>query len=393
MKVALLSDCYLPRLGGIESQVSDLAVHLARAGHEVEVFTATAGAQGQVGGVIEDVDGIPVHRLATKLTMGVPINPLATSEVRHRLRHGGFDVAHAHMGVISPFAVDTARLALLLRIPTAVTWHSVIDRAAPWYAARKTFSDWAQQGAALSAVSTLAAEHVTRVVGDDVPITVLHNGIDLSTWRAAAADRAQRHVGDDLALAQAAGVVSGGGAREVHLVTATRLAPRKRPDVLLDLVARARERVPATIGMQLDVLGEGPMRRQLGRRLRRLGIGDWARLRGRVPRADLVDLYRDAHVYLSPTRLEAFGVAALEARTAGLPVIAMAESGVRDIIEDGVNGLLARDDDHFVDQIVRLVTDHALRGEIALRNATIPPVQSWDTVVDLVEAEYLRAGA
>ena len=43
MRVALLSDCYLPRLGGIEVQVHDLAHRLAAAGHDVEVVTATAG--------------------------------------------------------------------------------------------------------------------------------------------------------------------------------------------------------------------------------------------------------------------------------------------------------------------------------------------------------------
>ena len=44
VKVALLSDCYLPRLGGIEVQVHDLAHHLTRAGHTVEVFTATGAS-------------------------------------------------------------------------------------------------------------------------------------------------------------------------------------------------------------------------------------------------------------------------------------------------------------------------------------------------------------
>ena len=51
MKVALLSDCYPPRVGGIESQVSDLAHQLAAAGHEVvrrfrrlEELLGTSGA-------------------------------------------------------------------------------------------------------------------------------------------------------------------------------------------------------------------------------------------------------------------------------------------------------------------------------------------------------------
>lgn len=52
MKVALLSDCYLPRLGGIEVQVHDLAGQLRAHGHEVEVFTATPGSHGERHGFI-----------------------------------------------------------------------------------------------------------------------------------------------------------------------------------------------------------------------------------------------------------------------------------------------------------------------------------------------------
>ena len=47
----MLTDCYPPRLGGIESQVRDLSRQLVLAGHEVEVFTATTGPNGERGGV------------------------------------------------------------------------------------------------------------------------------------------------------------------------------------------------------------------------------------------------------------------------------------------------------------------------------------------------------
>ncbi|WP_277452531.1 glycosyltransferase family 4 protein [Janibacter sp. DB-40] len=91
-----------PRTGGIESQVSDLAVRLRAAGHEVEVFTATRGAKGERGGVVEEVDGVPVHRMALHLPGDLPVNPMAPPVVRGRLQDDGFDVAHVHLGVVSP---------------------------------------------------------------------------------------------------------------------------------------------------------------------------------------------------------------------------------------------------------------------------------------------------
>ena len=132
VKVAMLTDCYPPRLGGIESQVRDLSRHLVRAGHEVEVFTATTGPDGERGGATSTGDdGVTVHRLAIPLPFGLPVNPFARSEVRRRLVAGRFDAAHAHLGVVSPFATELVPLALDLGLPVAATFHCVIDRCAP----------------------------------------------------------------------------------------------------------------------------------------------------------------------------------------------------------------------------------------------------------------------
>lgn len=129
----MLTDCYLPRLGGIEVQVHDLSARLRAAGHEVEIFTATPGSQGERYGTVDLVDGVAVHRLAMRLPYDLPVNPTAPPELRARLASGGndgrpFDVAHVHLGVVSPFAVDAARVALGAGLPSALTWHCMLAR-------------------------------------------------------------------------------------------------------------------------------------------------------------------------------------------------------------------------------------------------------------------------
>ena len=62
----------------------------------------------------------------------------------------------------------------------------------------------------------------------------------------------------------------------------------------------------------------------------------WVSLPGRVSREELRRLHWDSDLYLSTARLEAFGIAALEARTAGLPVVARRGTGADDFVEDGV---------------------------------------------------------
>lgn len=368
MKVALLSDCYPPRTGGIESQVGDLAVQLTRAGHEVEVLTATPGPRGMRSGAVDPVDGVRVHRLALGLPGGIPVNPLAPTAARKILRDKGFDVAHVHLGVVSPFAWDMARLTTGMGLPTALTFHCVLDRAAP--ALRPALRTWTGRGAVLSAVSGLAAKGVQRAAPGE-PVAVLPNGIDPDAWPTGPGRAAPR---------------------PLRVVTASRLAPRKRVGILLQVAAAAVSRLGPG-ALTLEVYGDGPLRGLLERRAEALGLRDVVRFRGKVARPELARAYRGADAYLSPTRLEAFGIAALEARTAGLPVIARADSGVGEVVTHGTSGLLAADDGGLADALVRLAADETVRRRITHHNATMRPSQTWGRVVDLAVDEYRRAGA
>ena len=367
MKVALLSDCYLPRLGGIEVQVHDLARHLQAAGHEVEVFTATVGPEHLRVGT-DLLDGIPVHRLAITLPKDFPVNPFAPRRLRQLLRAGRFDVGHAHMGVVSPFAMDCVRVTQGLGLPTAVTWHSVHGRSADWIGPTGYVRRWGARGAALSAVSAVAAAPVQRMAGPGYPVHLLPNGIRATDW-----EPGPRR--DDGVL---------------RVVSAMRLARRKRPLALLELMAEVRRRVPGR-DVRLEILGDGELRPRVERRAAELGADDWFSAPGRMTRTQLRQRYLASDLYVSPATFEAFGIAALEARTTGLPVVAPRRSGVATFVEHGVNGLLAGDDLGMVEALVRLVTDDALRRRITGYNATHPPDESWPSVVELVTAEYRRA--
>jgi glycosyltransferase involved in cell wall biosynthesis len=119
---------------------------------------------------------------------------------------------------------------------------------------------------------------------------------------------------------------------------------------------------------------------------------DWVTMPGRVTRDQLRERYWDSDIYLTPARLEAFGIAALEARTAGLPVVARRDTGVGDFVVDGVNGVLGDDDDALAHGLARLLTHPELLHRIADTNRTVGPAQDWPSVAALAEDEYRRAG-
>jgi len=370
----MLSDCYLPRLGGIEVQVHDLAARLIGRGHEVVVFTATPGSRGERGGFVDQVDEVAVHRLALRLPFELPVNPLAPGLLRQRLASGGFDVAHVHMGVLSPFAVDCTRVATDMGMPTAMTWHCMLGPFEPVFRAAGYVRGWANRGVVMSAVSAVAAEPLQRVVGSAGIVNVLSNGIDVDLWAPSVGSVSARGSGDG-----------------VRVVSAMRLASRKRPLPLLRTMARVRELVPAATGIRLDVFGDGPDRGRLERFIAAHDMGSWVRMPGRVTRQELRERYAASDIFVAPAPLESFGIAALEARTVGLPVVGRSGSGVQEFVKDGLNGYLATDDEAMATSLARLVADDGLRESMTAYNRSTPPEQSWGRILDGAEAEYRRA--
>lgn len=118
----------------------------------------------------------------------------------------------------------------------------------------------------------------------------------------------------------------------------------------------------------------------------------------RIEDAELVDLLNRARMMLYAPRLEPFGLAPLEANACGLPVIAVAEGGVRESIQDGINGLLVEHDpESMAHAIERLLNDNELHGRISVRAREL--VQSkWslersiDALESMLKAELSRLG-
>ncbi|GAA2719634.1 glycosyltransferase family 4 protein [Cellulomonas aerilata] len=381
MLIAHVSDCYLPRTGGIESQVSDLAARQAAAGHEVHVLTATLGAGGERGGVVDVERGVHVHRLGARMPFDLPVNPVQARLVDAALARVRPDVVHVHAGVLSPFAFDGARVALRRGLPLAITWHCMLDGVVPALRLGARVTGWAGAPVALSAVSGVAASRVRDAFG--APVAVVPNGLDLAGWAPA---------GPPSGPSGPAGPSAGDEPGPVRLVATMRLAPRKRAVPLVELVARAVDALPPG-SVRLDVIGAGPDRARVGARVERHGLGSVVRLRGRLARDEVRAAYADADVFLAPAELEAFGIAALEARAAGLAVVARRGTGIEEFVTDGVDGLLVADDAAMAGAVVRLTTDRALLDNIRAHNAAVLPDQGWDRVLREAGEQYDRARA
>lgn len=353
MRILHVSDCYLPRLGGIEVQVADLVRAQREAGHEVRVATATAGAP---------MDG--VVRVVAPLPWDLPVHPRGTGRLIRLMTRYAPEVVHVHAGAVSPFAWMGVRAARRAGLPVVVTVHSMWDPVTRGlYRALNAAYRWNRWGLVGTAVSEAAARPIRRVAGPRVPVRVVSNGLDLSAWRPTGPRRpAAPHA-------------------PVHVVAVGRLAPRKQPLRLLKLLQEARRRVPASIELRATIVGDGPARASMERYLRAHGLG-WVSMPGRYSRERIRELLESADVFVAPAPRESFGLAALEARVAGVPVVARAQSGVADFVRPGKEGLLGRNFHELAASVARLAGDAGLRESIAEHNRGTKPVDcSWPAVL------------
>jgi colanic acid/amylovoran biosynthesis glycosyltransferase len=146
---------------------------------------------------------------------------------------------------------------------------------------------------------------------------VVHCGIDLADFASAAPERAADG--------------------QVRLLAVGRLVAVKGHGVLIEAVARlAAEGVDAIA----TIVGDGPRRAALEALARELGVAGRVRFAGRVGQDDIRRFYAEADVFCLPSFAEGVPVVLMEAMAAGVPVVASRISGIPELVDDGVTGVL-----------------------------------------------------
>lgn len=356
MRIALVTDWFYPRVGGIEKHVLSLAHRLRERGHDARVITPWPGP--------EDVSGVPVERIPVRLVpgLGVSLNPWRLAHgIRRVLEVGEYDVIHSHLSFGSTASMVATYLGSRASIPVLTTLHSIYRRLGWVYVMAQPMLRWRQWSFHATAVSEAVAEDL-RWMAPGRPIDVLQNAVDPHEW------------------IRQRGTPEPG---RLRLVTAARLQRRKRVDALLTILARLREEVGPAIEVTLEIIGDGPDRRKLERLCKRLALGDSVHFLGTGTAEDVRALLSRADVFANACVLESFGIAALEALSCGIPVVARSEGGVRSFIEDGENGALVASDSEMLTALVELATNPERLGRLrAGASAGVPAAYSWDTLLD-----------
>lgn len=349
LRVAYLPASLNP--GGAERQMLALAERLPHDRFEVE-FIVLSGS-----GVYDDRARAAGLRIRSAGPAPVPDAHLpariwhrASKALRYAavVRAGRYDIVDAWL---YPADVLAALMRPITRTPVIVTGRRNVDPQhffGPFE--RKLASLVGRLTDVVVANSAAAGAYAVAVGGvDPAKVRVIHNGVVVS----APASSAER-----TAIRRALGVTD---PLQVVVGSVANFLPVKRHDLLLDAFAAVAANGQL---VSLVLIGDGPLRPAIERRIRELGLHGRVRLQGSVRNPE--PLYAGFDLVVQASEREGLPNALLEAGAAGRPMIATAAGGSGEIVRDGQTGLLVPIDDRdaLTAALRRLIDDAGLRDRL-----------------------------
>lgn len=265
----------------------------------------------------------------------------AVSRLLGILQRTEFDLVHAHL----PYSQVIARLlaSVVGDLPVVSTQHGFPDSYHPLTRRLEQWTRWLDN---ITIANSTAVQSAFDRGSDRVDWRVIYNGVDVERFADAIdsyeADAIRRRLRfDDGPL----------------LLSVGRYESIKGHTTLIDAMADV---VPAHPSATLVVVGWGPLRDDLKRRAIDRGVEDHVVLTGRVPTTEMPAYYAAGDAFVLASRSEAFGLSAVEAMAAGLPVVAPDIPGVREVVGTDGHGVLVPPDvsDAFADAILAVLADH-----------------------------------
>lgn len=367
MRIALVTDTFLPEINGVTTVLAVMQSGLRARGHAVRIVAPRYPQGGE--------EGPDVVRRASVRCPGYPQIRLSApigGDVRRALDDFGPDLVH----VITegPAGSLGRRYARRRRLPLVTSFHTDFPRYAGRY-----LGAWAvdpvrryvrrfHAPAALTQTPSEATRRELEALGLRQAV-VWGRGVDTALFtptRRSEARRAALAAGPDTPVV-------------LHV---SRLAAEKDVETLVAAFQQAQAALGS--GVRFVVAGDGPRAAWVRAAL------PFATHLGFLSRPVLADLYADADLFVFPSPTETCGLVLLEAMAAGLPVVAADQGGVLENLRDGLNGVQAPAGDAgaFAAAIARLVGDAPQRHAMAQAARAFAVARDWARELDALEPMY-----
>jgi len=370
MNILLVTDLYLPNVGGVEIVINNLARQFVKNGHEVNIIASKWPKSLQEHEKIGGIDIYRVHfaipRSSFKSWIVFSIRfPQTLLQIIRIIRSTKVDIINVHYVAGNAFYV--LLLNSLLRLPLVVSIHGSDIKRNPY---RSIILRWTltmilkrSDFVTSNSLSLLRdAEMFCR--GIHSKSLVVGNGIDLREFQ-------------ELAMYEA---------RDPYILAIGRLVHAKGFDILLYAFKSVANYNPH---IHLIVAGDGEERQNLELLTQQLGLTNKVKFIRITNREDIIRLLSGCQFFVLPSRREGFGIVILEAMASKRAVVATEVGGPAEIIKDGENGILAKslDSKSLAKAITYLLENPEMRKKMGENGRKLVEEKyTWDKIV----SKYLK---
>jgi 1,2-diacylglycerol 3-alpha-glucosyltransferase len=370
LRVGFFTEIYRPVVNGVVASIDALADGLRERGHQIYCFAP------HMPGYVEKSKGvfrIPSLPLPTRTSYRLTVPLVSRRELKPIIER--LSLIHVH----SPFVTGWMgmRYARRYGMPLVYTYHTQLEAYAHYVpfeanatrlAASHLTRTFANHADAVIVPTTAMAARL-RAIGVTTRIEVVPSGIDVRHFASGKRDQRLR-------------ARLGAGPDDRIVLCVGRLAKEKNLEVLLRAFAQTRD-----TSLKLVIAGEGPLRGDLERLARALGIARRTRFLGVVSRGELPQLYASADAFVMPSTTETQGLVLAEAMAAGARVMAADAAANREVL-GGAGRLVPAGIPDFAQALEEVAP--ALGPDCDARRAAVP--FAIERQLDRMEAIYASLG-
>jgi N-acetyl-alpha-D-glucosaminyl L-malate synthase BshA len=312
--------CY-PTFGGSGVLATELGKALAQKGHHIHFITYQQPVR--LNGFIPNIYYHEVQVPTYPLFDYPPYETALASTMVDVIKNNQLQLLHVHYAIPHASAAYMAKKILEqegIHIPVITTLHgtdiTLVGRDKT-YAPVVAFS--INQSDAITAVSQNLRDETFKTFKIEKPIEVIHNFVDVQRFSRKPIDAFKK-------------VIAPGGER--ILLHASNFRRIKRVQDVVQIFTEVNKRIPS----KLLFVGDGPERVSAEQLCRQLGVCDEVRFVGKQEQME--DILAIADLFILTSEYESFGLAALEAMAAGVPVVSTNAGGLPEIMIQGYNGFM-----------------------------------------------------
>ncbi|WP_342388387.1 glycosyltransferase family 4 protein [Salinicoccus bachuensis] len=367
MKIAIVTETFLPSTDGIVTRLTKAIDYFIREGHEVLVIAPDLGVYDYKGAKVVGVKPItfPFYRYRK---WGVP-----SRKVYHELKKFQPDVVHAVNPIL--LATSAVKAAQKLDLPLVSSYHTHLPKYLDYYKIYKPAKPllwWYikrnHKNADLNLVTSKAIRDELDAQGIK-RLDIIPRGVDVIHRHPDYRDEGMRER------------LTGGNPSNKLLVFIGRIAVEKEIHKLLPLLEKRPD-------ISLAIIGDGPARADIEKRFK----GTNTVFTGFVHGEELSKAFATGDAFIFPSVSETLGLVILESMASGLPVIGAKSGPTNEQVHHGVNGMLYENED--LDSMMEAVSvlEDEEKLETMRRNARNEALDyAWDKTSQRLIDFYMEA--